>query len=63
MSAYSALRFMRRSGLGSVPHVFRTQGIHIAADSIAEVVADSFALSRTERSGPCGRWRIAGRRP
>jgi hypothetical protein len=33
-----AFRFTNRSG--SVSHVFREQGIHIVADTIAEVVAD-----------------------
>jgi hypothetical protein len=35
-----AVRFTNRSGSGSVSHVFREQGIHIVADTIAEVVAD-----------------------
>ena len=35
-----AVRFANRSGSGSVSHVFREQGIHIVADTVAEVVAD-----------------------
>ena len=35
-----AVRFTNRSGSGSVSHVFREQGIHIVADTVAEVVAD-----------------------
>ena len=33
-------RFTNRSGLGSVSHVFREQGIHIVAETVAEVVAE-----------------------
>jgi hypothetical protein len=35
-----AVRFANGSGSGSVSHVFREQGIHIVADTVAEVVAD-----------------------
>ncbi len=35
-----AVRFANRSESGSVSHVFREQGIHIVADTVAEVVAD-----------------------
>jgi hypothetical protein len=35
-----AIRFANRSGSGSVSHVFREQGVHIVADTVAEVVAD-----------------------
>jgi len=35
-----AVRFANRSESGSVSHVFREEGIHIVADTVAEVVAD-----------------------
>ena len=35
-----AVRFANRSESESVSHVFREQGIHIVADTVAEVMAD-----------------------